>query len=117
MEEFNFEKLNVYKRSLSLAIEMIKIAGEFPIKYSRIQNQLVGALLSISLNIAEGTGRTTPRDKINFYNIARASSFECIPLLEVCIQLKLIHEELYQKVRKEIVEISKMISGLIKFTR
>jgi hypothetical protein len=35
-EEFFFEKLEVYQRSLKFAIKLCKIASEFPIKFSRI---------------------------------------------------------------------------------
>lgn len=113
-ESFYFEKLKVYNRSLNFSISVSREASGFPIKFSRIRDQLIGALISVPLNIAEGSGRRTNKDKTHFYRIARASIFECIPILEICRGLRLINEKDYNKHRQEIVEISKMISGLIK---
>jgi len=110
---FYFEKLKVYKRGLDFSVELCKIATEFQIKFSRIRDQLIGAAISVPLNIAEGSGRRTNKDKIHFYKIARASIFECIPILEICYELELINNDSYDVYRQEIIEISKMISGLI----
>jgi four helix bundle protein len=112
-EEFFFEKLKIYQRSLEFAIKLCKIASTFPFKFSRIRDQLIGAGISIPLNIAEGSGRKSKKEKANFYNISRTSVFECIPILEICLRLKLIEENNYRYLRKEATEISKMINGLI----
>jgi len=113
-EEFFFEKLKVYQRSLGFAIKLCKTASEFPMKFSRIRDQLIGAGISIPLNIAEGSGRKSEKERINFYKIARTSLFECIPLFEICFQLNLIDKKLCSDLREESVELSKMINGLIK---
>lgn len=113
-ELFYFEKLKVYQRSLELSVGLCKKASVFPVKFSRVRDQLIGAAISVPLNIAEGSGRRTSKDKVHFYKIARASIFECIPILEICQQLGLIDKDFYDRFRQEVVEISKMISGLIK---
>ncbi len=113
-EGFFFENLKVYRRSLDFAIKLCKIASGFPIKFSRIRDQLIGAGISIPLNIAEGSGRNSSKDKINFYKISRTSLFECIPILEICVSLNLINEVTFIELRNEDIEISKMINGLIK---
>jgi len=114
-EKFNFEKLMVYERSLEFSIELCRKASDFPIKFSRLRDQLIGAAISVPLNIAEGSGRKTSKDKINFYKTARASIFECIPILEISYGLDLIDNDYLSKFRREISEISKMLSGLMNF--
>lgn len=113
-EDFFFEKLEVYQRSLAFSIELCKIASGFSFKFSRIRDQLIGAGISVPLNIAEGSGRKSEKERRNFYKISRTSLFECIPILEICQSLGLMSETQCQKYRKEAVEISKMISGLIR---
>jgi len=113
-DKFIFEDLKVYQRALDLAIELIRIAGEFPIKYSRLRDQLIGAAISIPLNLAEGSGRLTPKDKRNFYKNSRASLFEIIPILEISYKLNLIVEKDINNFRKEAVIISKIISALMR---
>jgi len=112
--KFIFEDLEVYQRALDLAIALIIIAGEFPIKYSRLRDQLIGAAISVPLNLAEGSGRLTPKDKRNFYKNSRASLFEIIPILEISYKLNLIIEKDIYNFRKEAVIISKIISALMR---
>ncbi|MDO8686776.1 MAG: four helix bundle protein [Candidatus Berkelbacteria bacterium] len=116
-ERFIFENLEVYKKSLDFSVEICKLTSVFNYKWQRIRDQFVGAAISIPLNIAEGNGRTGTKDKINFYKIARSSSFECIPLISICLKLELINEKEFSEFRNEISEISKMLSGLINYHR
>jgi four helix bundle protein len=113
-DEFFFEKLQIYKRSLEFAKNLCQRSSNFPLKFSRIRDLLIGAVISIPLNIAEGSGRRSIKEKINFYKIARTSLFECVPLLEICLELGMINKSEYQNFRSEIVALSKMINGLIK---
>ncbi len=108
---FNFEKLTVYQRSLILATNLSRVAGGFPLKYRRIQDQLIGAAISVTLNIAEGSGRYGKREKIQFYRTAQASAFEIIPILEICDNLNLLKKNEWAG---EVEEICKMLSSLIK---
>ena len=112
--DFFFEDLEVYQRGLKFSIKICKTASNFPFKFGRIRDQLVGAGVSIPLNIAEGSGRKSNKEKINFYKIARSSLFEIVPLIEICRELKLIPNKDYLNFRKETIELSKMINGLIK---
>jgi len=48
-----------------------------------LRDQLKRAGLSIVLNIAEGAGRFSPRDKARFYSMARGSACECAAILDV----------------------------------
>ena len=115
--KFNFENLEVYKRALAFATELCKIAVKFPHVYGRLRDQLIGAATSVPFNIAEGTGRSTIKDKLVFYRYARASLFESVPILTICSNLKLISDAELIKYRNEAEELSKMISGLARSTK
>ena len=110
---FFFERLEVYQKSLKLSIRICRIADGFPIKFSRIRDQLIGAAISVPLNIAEGSGRKSLKERINFYKISRTSLFEIIPIIEICLSLGLIDKVIYNELRNETEELSKMINGLI----
>lgn len=112
-EDFFFEKLKIYQRSLAFSISICRLADDFPIKYQRVRDQLIGAAISVPLNIAEGSGRKFPKEKINFCNISRSSLFECVPLLDICDNLRLIGSEDADKLKNEAVELSKMINAFI----
>ena len=110
-DKFIFENLKVYQLSREITIELIKIAVKFPYQYSRIRDQLIGAVLSIPLNIAEGCGRYSPKDKINFYKIARSSNYELVAILDICNELKLLNKHIWFA---KILSISKMLTKLIQ---
>lgn len=111
--KFLFQDLIVYQRSLAFSIKACRIVSDFPIKYSRIRDQMIGASTSIPLNIAEGSGRKSIKEKANFYNISRSSVFECVPLFEICKSLGLVNGEDFDALSQEAVELSKMLSKFI----
>ena len=111
---FVFQKLLVYQKSKDLAVELIKIATGFSYKYKRISDQLVDSSSSVPLNIAEANGRKSRKEKDRFYNIALGSAFETVPILEICLDLKLIDLETYNDYLLRIEEICKMMYGLLR---
>ena len=111
---FAFEKLAVYKKSVTFAETICGATGSFPRNYAFLGNQLNRAALSIAANIAEGNGRFTPRDRRSFFGIARGSAHECAPLLEVAARRELLARDAHDALRRDLEEISRMIAGLIK---
>jgi four helix bundle protein len=82
--KFDFENLEVYKKSLDFINQVYKITKEFPREeIFGLTSQFRRASISIALNIAEGSGRLKKPEKRRFYEIARASAFECVPIIEV----------------------------------
>ncbi len=114
---FLFEKLDVYQKSINFAQKTSVLIENFTRGNGYIIDQLQRAALSISLNIAEGNGRYHIKEKCNFFWIARGSAFECVPILELCLRKKLIDKDTYQALRNDLIDITKMISGLINNAR
>jgi four helix bundle protein len=111
---FAFEKLLVYQRSVAYADSICATTASFPRGYYFLADQLNRAALSIAANLAEGNGRFTPNDRRNFFCIARGSVQECVPLLEVALRRQVLPGDAYERLRADLEEISKMVSGLIK---
>jgi four helix bundle protein len=72
------------------------------------------APLSISTNLAEGTGRETDPDRRRFYIIARGSAYECASLLRVAYECKFIQEPVFSQHRRETFELASIISKVIR---
>ncbi|OGC12771.1 hypothetical protein A3J90_05980 [candidate division WOR-1 bacterium RIFOXYC2_FULL_37_10] len=108
---FLFENLEVYKKSVELVTKTHQCMKT--INDRDIKNQLKRAALSVPLNIAEGNGRNTPKEKQQFYKMARGSLFECIPLIEICLKLGFIPKETFDDIYSIAESIGKMINGLI----
>jgi four helix bundle protein len=114
---FMFEKLEVYQRAIDLTERIDRLTESFAGKGNyHLIDQLRRAVLSISLNIAEGNGRWHVKDRRNFLWIARGSAFECVPLLELCKRKELITKETCQELRAELEVVAKMLTALIKGT-
>ena len=114
---FLFEKLEVYQRAVAFAQRCSDLSRGFPRSSWYLADHLNRAGLSISLNIAEGSGRGTQADRRNFFIVARGSVHECIPLIELSRRKNLIQESVCRQLRDEVQSIAKMLSGLIAHTK
>lgn len=110
--DFNFEKLDVYQKAKEFVYSTYTITRHFPKnEIFGLTNQLRRASISIMLNIAEGTSRSD-RDFIRFIDMARGSAFECFAILEVSLEQNYVNIDKYNILKKELKDISKMLSGL-----
>jgi len=110
---FAFEKLLVYQKAMNFSDRVCQITQSFPRGFYFLVDQLNRAALSIATNIAEGNGRFTVRDRKNFFGIARGSVQECVPLLELATRRNLMEAADHEKLKADLEEIAKMLSGLI----
>ena len=72
--------LEVYQRAVEWAERIETLCESVSKGNHHLTDQLRRAALSISLNIAEGSGRWHKGDKKQFYLIARGSAYECVPI-------------------------------------
>jgi four helix bundle protein len=112
---FPFEDLDVYKRSVQFSTEVESILDRERKRMSRsMADQLSRAALSIPLNIAEGSGRWHKPEKRQFFWIARGSSFECVPILEILLKKTFISGAERESLRGQLEVIGKMLTKLIQ---
>ncbi len=109
---FIFEKFPVHIKSEEAYKNLSDILSNKQIDL-RVRDQLRRALLSITLNIAEGTGKFNEKEKKNFYVIARGSVNECVAVLRLLKIESRISDDRYEKTYLDFIEIGKMLSGLI----
>jgi four helix bundle protein len=110
---FAFEKLVVYQKAIDFADKVADLTEKFPRGYRFLSDQVNRAALSIAANIAEGNGRFTKADRKNFFGIARGSVPECVPLLELARRRGLSGDAQHGKLKDDLEEIARMLSGLI----
>jgi four helix bundle protein len=115
MKLFSFEKLNVWQKSRQLAVEIYKVTKSFPEEERfGLVSQMRRSVVSISSNIAEGSGRYNPKDKARFTEIAFGSALELLNQSIISFDLEYLDKENYENTRKEISEITAMLDGLRK---
>ena len=110
---FIFEKFPVYLKSEVVYKKLSVILNDKKVDLP-IRDQLRRALLSISLNIAEGSGKISRKEKKNYYLIARGSTNECVAVLRLLKIENLISASFYSELYNDFIEIGKMLSGLKK---
>ena len=87
MAEFRFEDLEIWRRAVEIADQLFDEADRLDQnRLYRFAEQLRGAALSVSNNIAEGSGSESNREFKQFLNYARRSAFEVANMaaLRVC---------------------------------
>ncbi|HRZ41086.1 MAG TPA: four helix bundle protein [Bacteroidales bacterium] len=111
---FNFEKLDVYAKAKSFNISVATFLEKNPSIDRSTKDQLKRAAFSIMLNIAEGSGRFTARDKKNFYVISRGSVFECVAILDFLKTTGQLDEVSFKQYYAWLEELSMMLFAMIK---
>ncbi|MEI7621661.1 MAG: four helix bundle protein [Candidatus Moraniibacteriota bacterium] len=81
-----------------------------------IGKQWVRAIDSISANIAEGFGRYTKKDKINFFRYSFGSLKESMDWAQKAKTRKIITEDQYAYIMSELAKLPRELNYLIKFT-
>ena len=109
---FAFEKLLVYQKAITFADQICTLTRNLPRGYFFLADQVNRAALSIATNIAEGNGRFTIPDRKHFFVIARGSVQECVPHLELALRQSLLEPDVHEKLKNDLEEIARMISGL-----
>ncbi|KUG11655.1 four helix bundle protein [Elizabethkingia miricola] len=105
--------LKVWQESMDLVTDIYELVQNFPAeeKYN-ITSQIKRSAVSIPSNIAEGAGRKSNLEFIQFLNIASGSLSELETQLEIAIRLKFITEN--EELFKKIIFIRIMITNLKK---
>lgn len=73
----------VYQKAIAATVEAETVARRIGPGRRDLADQLRRASTSIPLNIAEGAGEFSPREKVRFYRMARRSACECFAILDV----------------------------------
>lgn len=111
----NFKELKVWQKSRILVTEVYNLTRKFPKdeKFGLI-GQMERAVVPISSNIAEGSGRESNRDFRRFLNYSISSAFELETQIILSFDLHFISETDYLQISKKIEEVQKMIFGFRK---
>ncbi|MBC8206030.1 MAG: four helix bundle protein [Kiritimatiellaeota bacterium] len=118
MAKFRFQDLEIWQKAIEIGDRLLDIADDLESqKKFRFAEQLRGAALSISNNIAEGSGSDSDREFAQFLNFAKRSCFEDANMLIVFSRRKLITEDVRQKLFEALDEECRKIQNFKKKLR
>jgi len=110
--KFRFQDLEIWQMAMEIAEGLFDIADELEEKrLYRFADQLRGAGMSISNNIAEGSGSTSKKEFIRFLNIARRSTFENANILFLLRRRNLIGEDTLELLLDRLDHLCRMITN------
>ncbi len=109
---FDHEKLDVYRASLQF-IEWRIRELKFHSNIRAIFDQLERASISILLNIAEGNGKTSYKDRKRFFEISRGSALECSACLDILLTMKILNSDQIKTGKELLFRIVSMLSRMI----
>jgi four helix bundle protein len=113
---FDHEKLNVYQVSLAFNGWVGEFLSKIKAK-AAAKDQLDRAATSIPLNIAEGNGKFSKRDRARYFDITRGSALESAVALVVLVSRKLATPEGIAAAKEMLLQIVSMLMGLLKTLR
>src|SRR5437660_4308827 len=110
---FDHEKLDVYREAINFCGWVDEFLASISAK-AAAKDQLDRASTSIPLNIAEGNGKFSARDRARFIEMARGSPLECAACLDVLFIRKLATDEQIAAPKEQLARIVQMLVSLLR---
>ena len=108
------ERLDVYQCALQFAALAFQILEKMPRGHGELCDQLRRATISVPLNIAEGAGKTTGRERARYHAIARGSAMECAAIVDLLRLQALVEPETAAMAKGLSVRIVSMLSKMCR---
>jgi len=107
--------LIVWQKAMDLVIAVYKLTDDFPkSELYGLTSQIRRCAASIPANIAEGQGRRLAGEFLQFLGNARGSLLELDTHLEIAVRLGLLSTESHSTVMAQLVEVRKLLNGLMR---
>lgn len=115
--KFKYENLEVWKIAMRIVNKIYKITGNFPKnEMYGLTSQIRRSAISIPLNIAEGSGKKSPKEFSQFIRIAIGSLFETDTACKIALNLNYVDaksldesNQLFQEIYFKLIALEKSI--------
>jgi len=109
------KNLRAWQLAMDIAEKIYSITESFPTneKFCLI-SQMRKCAINVPSNIAEGAGRNTKKEFVNFLHISQGSLSELDTQLELSLRLQYIDKNTWEFLNNMLIEEDKIISGLIR---
>ena len=109
----SFEDLVVWQKAMDLVVDVYRIVKLLPKEeLYALSDQMRRAAVSIPSNIAEGKGRNSTKEYVNFLSIAKGSTAELRTQLMICKRLLYINDQELEQSLRISEEVGKMLTSL-----
>jgi four helix bundle protein len=116
--KFRFMDLEIWQDAMELGVVLFELADKLEsMRLYRFAEQLRASGLSMSNNIAEGSGSSSKREFLSFLNIARRSTFENANILLVMEKRNLLDESQVTELLQRLDRLCRKITNFQKTLR
>ena len=109
---FDHDRLDVYRLSIEYVADAFDISRSLEGLHRHARDQWLRAAQSIPLNIAEGNGKRSLKDRARFLDIARGSALECAAIQDVLVVSGGLSRETDHKLKSRLVRIVAMLTRM-----
>ncbi len=114
----SFKDLDAWKEGHRLVLEVYRLTKKFPKdELFALVSQMRRAAVSITSNIAEGFGRHSFREKVQFFYIARGSTIELENQFLGARDVGYISPVESGSIDAPLLKVNKILNGLISSTK
>ena len=110
---FDHDRLDVYRLSIDYVAASFEIAKSLDRLHRHARDQWLRAAQSIPLNIAEGNGKRSLKDRNRFLDIARGSALECVAIQDVLAATNGIADSQHHDLKLMLKRVVAMLTRLI----
>ena len=112
MKRHNFKELHIWQLGMDIVDDVYQVTKKFPKEEQfGLTLQIRKSAVSTPSNIAEGCGRGTDAQLVQFLNIAQGSSFELETQIYIAIRQEFGDIEKLNSIVNKIGDLQRMIDG------
>ena len=109
---FDHDRLDVYRLSIDYVAAAFDVSKTLGGLHRHARDQWLRAAQSIPLNIAEGNGKRSLKDRARFFDIARGSSFECAAIQDVLVATDGLDDSTSRDLKSKLKRIVAMLTRM-----
>ena len=115
MGKKGFKDLLVWQMAKDLAVRVYRISESQDLKKDfGLCDQIRGSAVSVASNLAEGDERSTDRDSVRFFYMAKGSVAEVRTQIKIACETGHLRQPEYDSLEAEYEQLAKMIGSLIR---
>ncbi len=114
----SFEELKCWKEAVELRLNLKSFLNNLPkCEEYRLKDQLIRCLRSVTNNIAEGFGRFSYQENIQFCRISRGSLYEIIDHLLIAVEDNYLDKNEFEIIKAQIIKCKTILNGYIGYLK
>lgn len=113
-----YSDLELWQPSMDLVLRVYEMTRTFPKEETYcLTSQLRRAAVSIPSNIAEGKGRSSDKEVVQFLNQSRGSLFEIETQIMIATRLGYVEAQTSETILRQASRVGQLSNGLIRSLR